>query len=140
MEQLITSYGADFTTFQRIIKKSSFLVTGGAALAAYLEQEGVAYDFKPYKIDIFVQEQYIDDIEELSSFLLSQGFTLVHRLGDEGYTDESYITEFTKNDKYIQLVAVDYICLKQYIVDVFDLSICITWWDSEKGEKGVPPP
>lgn len=133
MERLITSYGADFTAFNEIIKRKSFLVTGGAALAAYLEQEGVEYNFKPDRMDIFALEQYVDDIEELSSFLIAQGFTLVHKLGDQGYTDESYISEFSKNGKYIQIIGVDYIRLTQYILDVFDLSICITWWDGCKG-------
>jgi hypothetical protein len=133
MERLITSYGADFTAFNEIIKRKSFLVTGGAALAAYLEQEGVEYNFKPNRMDIFALEQYVDDIEELSSFLIAQGFTLVHKLGDQGYTDESYISEFSKNGKYIQIIGVDYIRLTQYILDVFDLSICITWWDGCKG-------
>ena len=132
MEQLITSYGVDFITFKLIIKRRAFIITGGVALASYLKQEEIDYDFNSHTIDIFVQEHCIDDIDELSHFLISQGFTVTYKYLDHGCVNRPYITMFTKNEKYIRLISVDCTNLKQYIIDAFDLSICITWWDADK--------
>ena len=60
MEQLITSYGVDFIAFQCIIKRPAFIVSGGAALASYLKQEKIDYDFSSHNMDIFVQAQCIE--------------------------------------------------------------------------------
>jgi hypothetical protein len=121
MESLITSYGIDFHAFQEIINRESLRVSGSAALAGYLKQEGIEPGFEPPSIDIFIPGQRSYDGEDMTEFLLSYGFTR---------TENGDVSNFNKDGKSIQVIVADDFNLKEYIIDAFDLSICVSWWNS----------
>jgi hypothetical protein len=75
MEELITSYELPFHDFQKLLKRIDCVVTGSAALAMYLKQEGIDSGFVPNDIDIFVQERGDYSVcSELTQFLRKYGF------------------------------------------------------------------
>ena len=75
MEEFITSYGLPFHDFQELLKRINGLVTGSAALAMYLKQEGIDPGFVPNDIDIFIQERGISSVcNVLVRFLRKYGF------------------------------------------------------------------
>jgi len=146
MDELITSYGLPFHDFQELLKRINGVVTGSAALAAYLKQEGVDPGFVPNDIDIFIQERGISSVcNMLVRFLRKYGFRKSDEFDEEicgvsrSYYSEmnsivsvdSYTNEAGKEIQVISLRPMvprieDYICTQ------FDLSICATWWDSER--------
>jgi len=146
MEELITSYGLPFHDFQKLLKRIDGVVTGSAALAMYLKQEGIDSGFVPNDIDIFVQERGDSVCSELTQFLRKYGFKKSDKFdqfnveeGGRSYypelndilTVDSYTNEAGKEIQIISLNTTEE-RIEDYICTQFDLSICATWWDSER--------
>jgi hypothetical protein len=145
MEELITSYGLPFHDFQKLLKRIDGVVTGSAALAMYLKQEGIDSGFVPNDIDIFIQERGESSVcSELTQFLRKYGFKKSDKFdveeGGRSYypelndilTVDSYTNEAGKEIQIICLVDTMAERIEDYICTQFDLSICATWWDSER--------
>ena len=183
MEEFITSYGLPFHDFQELLKRINGVVTGSAALATYLKQEGIDPGFVPNDIDIFIQERGISSVcNVLVQFLRKYGFrpmgilnahwppaaepfedincgALPHKLpvsndqrskkndefdGEIGGVSRSYYSEMNgivsvdsytnEAGKEIQIISLrpEEERIEDYICTQFDLSICATWWDSER--------
>ncbi len=142
MEELITSYGLPFHDFQKLLKRINGVVTGSAALAMYLKQEGIDSGFVPNDIDIFVQERGDSVCSELTQFLQKHEFKKSDKFDEEGgrsyypelndiLTVDSYTNEAGKEIQIICLNTTEE-RIEDYICTQFDLSICATWWDSER--------
>ena len=123
------------------------LVAGSAALALYLQQEGIDPGFVPGDLDIWVRhtiELVSRDgsqrrpacINSMSLFLIQQGYNLTTKFEPQNNEDYSHlhsivtILSFVKQDKEIQLIVVNHPNLNMYIHLHFDLSVCMTWWDA----------
>jgi hypothetical protein len=156
MEPLITSYGIDFLPFQLTVNSLDGLVAGSSALAAYLKQEGIDPGFQPNDLDIFVPgylehvrdarghiaagQYVIKSLQTMKNFLSVYGFTENDKFGSIDELNDSYysslakiqkVTSFTnKGGKEIQVIVIDSNNLINHISKDFDLSCCISWWDS----------
>ena len=146
MESFITSYGLPFHDFQELLKKTGAVVAGSAALALYLQQEGIDAGFIPNDMDIFVRRSCpCDQCNPLVQFVRLHGFkktgkfdciTIAAENARAYYSsmgDIRNVVSYMNDDgKEVQVISLrsdgD---IKDYITDHFDLSICATWWDAE---------
>jgi hypothetical protein len=146
MESFIESYGLPFPAFRELIEETNSLVAGSAALALYLQQEGIDPGFVPGDLDIWVRhtvelisrdgsQHRPANIDRVSLFLIQQGYDLTTKFepkNNEDYDQLHHITHilsFVKEGKEIQIIMVDYHNLNIYIHLYFDLSVCMTWWN-----------
>jgi hypothetical protein len=146
MESFIESYGLPFHAFREIMAETESLVAGSAALALYLQQEGIDPGFVPGDLDIWVRctielisrdgsQRRPAAMNSMSLFLIQHGYNLTTKF--EPQNNEDYdqlhnivtILSFVKQDKEIQIIVVNQPDLLLYIQVHFDLSICKTWWD-----------
>ena len=149
MESFIESYGLPFPAFREIMLETHSLVAGSAALALYLQQEGIDPGFVPGDLDIWVRrtielvsrdgsQRRPASMNSMSLFLIQQGYNLTTKFEPKNNEDYSHlhnivtILSFVKQDKEIQLIVVNQPNLNIYIHLHFDLSICMTWWDAEE--------
>lgn len=149
MESLLTSYGLPFDEFRRLTVESNALVAGSAALALYLQQEGIAPGFEPSDLDIWVEETHdtwfsTGRVRELANtttftlFLVKHGYDLTTKFDstiNEHYystmTNIKHIFHFVnRHGKEVQLISVRDDNLIQYIQHHFDLTACISWWNA----------
>ena len=147
MESFIESYGLPFHAFREVIIETQSLVAGSAALALYLQQEGIDPGFVPGDLDIWVrhnielisrngEQHQHSNINRMSLFLIQQGYNLTTKF--EPQNNEDYdqlhnivtILSLIKEGKEIQLIVVNEPNLRLYITLHFDLSVCKTWWDA----------
>ena len=147
MESFIESYGLPFHAFREVITETQSLVAGSAALALYLQQEGIDPGFVPGDLDIWIShnielisrdgsQHRPANINRMSLFLIQQGYNLTTKF--EPQNNEDYdqlhnivtILSFIKEGKEIQLIVVNEPNLRLYITLHFDLSVCKTWWDA----------
>ena len=157
MESLITSYGINFKSFQQTIKNLNGLVAGSSALAEYLKQEGIEPGFQPNDIDIFIPgykvpardawnciipgKYEIKSLNIMKEFLAMFGFNENGKFSTLDKSNEDYSTSLNKIQKVtsfynadkdeIQIIVVDDHRLLDYIYKDFDLSACISWWNSD---------
>lgn len=159
MELFIDSYGIPFEDFSKIMNDTNALIAGSSALALYLQQEGIDPGFKPNDIDIWIA--YEDQCNcrscqkgnknpeliftQLSSFLEEFGFkdskkfSSLSALDSEQYlysaslSNIQKVTAFKNSDgQEIQIIQARTQQLLNYIKCKFDLSCCVTWWDSKE--------
>ncbi len=141
MESLISSYGIDFTEFRRIMSNPDFLLAGSFALNGYLKQEGIYSGYEPGDIDIFhTTYDYSPKPHTFNSLLTllansgfkdSGKFEKVKSYYDCGTITIYRVTSYVNSSgKEIQLISVFANDLVKYIHREFDLSICVSWWDS----------
>jgi hypothetical protein len=147
MESFIESYGLPFPAFREIITETHSLVAGSAALALYLQQEGIDPGFVPGDLDIWVRhtielvsrdgsQHRPANMDSMSLFLIQQGYNLTTKFEPKNNEDYSHlhnivaILSFVKQGKEIQIIMVNQPNLNIYIHLHFDLSICMTWWDA----------
>ena len=147
MESFIESYGLPFPAFRELMMETHSLVAGSAALALYLQQEGIDPGFVPGDLDIWVRrtielvsrdgsQHRPTSMNSISLFLIQQGYNLTTKFepkNNEDYDQLHHIVtilSFIKQDKEIQLIVVDQPNLNMYIHLYFDLSVCVTWWDA----------
>ena len=145
MDSFVTSYGIPFPPFQDLLQTTNSLIAGSAALALYLQEKGVDPGFTPSDMDIWVE----DTLELRSAkyhrpgnkslftdFFLQHGFSLLlsfHPKQDE-YEPLHNISEIlsfvNSEDKEIQVILLKERDLYKYIVENFDLSSCMSWWNA----------
>lgn len=158
MEAFIGSYGIPFKDFNNLINETNALIAGSAALALYLQQEGIEVNYKPNDLDIWVSyerpcicrscQKGNKNPElafvQLSSFLSEYGFKDSKKFSNKpDNNDDLYrysstlsfiekVTSFMNADgQEIQIIQVRSPNLVKYIQHSFDLSCCVTWWDSK---------
>jgi hypothetical protein len=160
MEAFIGSYGIPFKEFSKIINDTNALIAGSSALALYLQQEGIDPGFKPNDIDIWLAYEEPCTcrscqkgnknpelkMTQLVSFLEEFGFKDCKKfskdlpeLDSEQYlysaslTGIKTVTAFKNADgQEIQIIQARTTNLLDYIKCKFDLSCCVTWWNSLK--------
>jgi hypothetical protein len=160
MDSIITSYGIAFPGFRQLLRDLDGVVAGSAALAGYLKQEGIEYNYQPNDLDIFIPDIIQQDVDErgytiddkchiesldtMKEFLASYGYiendkfdkTITHPWLSPDYGNINNILKVTsfnnRNNKEIQVIIINTNNIMQYINTDFDLSICISWWDSNK--------
>jgi hypothetical protein len=149
MESFLTSYGLPFEGFRTLVTEHNALVAGSAALALYLKQEGIDPGFEPDDLDIWVEETHdtwyaSGRVNQLANstlftlFLVKHGYDLTTKFDstvNEHYystmTHIKYIFHFiNRNGKKVQLICVRDANLVQYIQTHFDITACISWWNS----------
>ena len=156
MDALISSYGINFQAFQLTLSQVRGLVAGSSALAAYLKQEGIEPGYEPNDIDIFVpgRMEYIRDerghivagqyviksLKTMKDFLAPYGFTESDKFGTIDAPNNEYyasisriqkVTSFTNaSGKEIQVIVIDNCDLVTHIFKEFDISACISWYDT----------
>jgi hypothetical protein len=148
MESFIESYRIPFAPFQELVKTTNSLVAGSAALALYLEQNGIDPGFSPGDIDIWAEDtqdlvaahgayQQHGNLYLFSNFLIQNGFNVmtkcVPKESDyEGFHNIAHIISFINREgKTIQLILLREKNIFEYIFRQFDLSPCMTWWNAD---------
>ena len=146
MESFITSYGLPFHDFQELLKKTGAVVAGSAALALYLQQEGIDAGFIPNDMDIFVRRPCpCDQCNPLVQFVRLHGFKKTDKFDCNTIAAENarayyssmggirnVVSYMNDDGKEVQVISLSSDGdIKDYITDHFDLSICATWWDGE---------
>ena len=153
-ETLLNIYGINSQHFQLTFYNFNYLVAGSFALYGYLQQEGIEPGFQPNDIDIFLEGtfelpkraksykegKYAETkIQIIKALLMQYGFELKESDGKEKeyYTSNSNIKRIESfvhpNGKKIQIIVVKLginKSLPNYIERNFDLSVCITHYDS----------
>lgn len=138
MDALLASYGITENTLLPFLRRESVLLAGSAALALYLKQEGMEAGFEPGDLDLWVSGMDLDTEEELVSRLCEAGFS-VSRVAKEVDLYMERITRIQQvltltsvpplsPPKKIQVIRVASEDLKDYVVNHFDWSVCMTWW------------
>jgi len=147
MQEFVESYDLPFAPFREIVDTTNSLVAGSAALALYLQQCGVDPGFVPGDMDIWVEDtpellSLSGNYHQHSNQNLFTNLFIRHNyytISKSGPLSESYeplhsitrIYEFINRDgKKIQLILLREKNIHAYIRQHFDLSICITWWNS----------
>ena len=150
MESLLSSYGLPFAGFQELLQNTNSLVAGSAALALYLQQEGIDPGFVPNDLDIWAEDTrqlvaargaYVQhgNYYRFSNFLIKNGYNLVAKNEPkESYESLQSVTHILSflhpNGKKIQVILLKETDLSDYITDHFDLSICMTWWNAKENK------
>ena len=134
MNPFLESYGLTANVFRDMLVEHNILFSGSAALALYLQQKGVADNFVPNDIDLWVNDA--NQTHVFLEYFLERGYHLVRlfRQNDQymerlNHIQRIFTFEHPQLHKKIQLILVDYSNLLDYIVQQFDLSICMTWWN-----------
>ena len=149
MEAFIASYGLPFDGFRDLIQGTNSLIAGSAPLALYLKQEGVDPGFEPTDLDIWVEEtpdtwfsngriNSLANSTKFTIFLVKHGYNLTMKFEngfnenyDDGLTSIKHIFSFVnRNQKEIQVIMVRESNLLEYIQMHFDLTACISWWNT----------
>lgn len=156
MDNLIEPYGIDFAKFKSIITSTGAIVAGSFALAGYLKQEGIEPGYEPGDIDIFVYDKVsgcgserCDRCRDLISTKNSKD--IIQLLIEHDFKDSGKFSDLTDmNDSYygsmnainkvysyvnesgkeVQIVSISRENVLKHIQTDFDLSICVSWWDS----------
>jgi hypothetical protein len=149
MEEFITSYKIPFEDFRTLMTETNALMAGSAALALYLKQEGVDPGFEPNDLDIWVEETHdtwlsSGRVNELANdwkfalFLVKHGYDLTTKYDStvnahyyNTMTDIKHIFHFINSDgKKVQVIMIRDSNPVQYIQRHFDLTACMSWWNS----------
>jgi hypothetical protein len=147
MEAFIESYRLPFAPFQELVQSTNSLVAGSAALALYLQQHGVDPGFTPGDMDIWAEDthelvaargayQQHGNLYLFSNFLIQNGFNVTMKCDPKETDYETFhnirhiLSFINREGKTIQLILVQQKNILHYIQDNFDLSPCISWWNS----------
>jgi hypothetical protein len=149
MESFLQSYHLPFEEFRTLVTDNNALVAGSAALALYLQQEGIDPGFEPNDLDIWVEDTHdtwyasgrvnqLANSTKCTLFLVKHGYDLTTKFDstiNEHYystmTNIKHIFHFiNRHGKKVQLICVRDANLVQYIHTHFDITACMTWWNS----------
>ena len=146
MQEFIETYDLPFAPFREIVDTTNSLVAGSSALALYLQQCGVDPGFVPGDMDIWTEDtpellsrsgaHQNSNLQLFTDLFLRHNYYVVSKSGpiSESYEPLHSITkiyEFVNRDgKKIQLILLREKNLYAYIQRSFDLSICMSWWNS----------
>jgi hypothetical protein len=141
MDHFLERYSLDTATFHRLLKDSSALFSGSAALALYLEQEGVRAGYEPNDIDLWIpSEAWRGEWNEpWIHFLIHSGYHVTHNHVEQDQYMESLnriqqVLTFQREAKKIQIIVLGLEGsepIQHYVANYFDLSVCMTWWCHE---------
>jgi hypothetical protein len=161
MDAFITSYGIPFQDFKDIMTSTNALLAGSSALALYLQKNGIDPGYEPNDMDIWIENTNQTVLSgglytqrsiraQIVSFLLKHGYSTdkIWQPNEENWQLSPYKNKSIKciinlsnaDNKKIQLITVDSVIsdtqigLVDYIYTYFDLSNCMTWWDSYSDE------
>ena len=136
MEAFLASYGIAFHEFRALMTQTRGVVAGSAPLALFLAQEGIEPGFSPSDLDIWVHdnEGIYNNLHLYTEFMREHGFVMKRQFEpQEDYDNLHHITRilfFHKGDKTVQVIFLDVSKLYRYILEHFDLSVCMTWWNA----------
>lgn len=147
MQAFLASYGISFEGFRALIDKTRGVVAGSAPLALFLAQEGIDAGFSPSDLDIWVHDNetsYVSpgvvnrhsNLHLYTELLNDNGFAVKRQfvpMESEEYENLHHITRilfFYKGDKMVQVIFLNVSKLYRYILENFDLSVCMTWWNA----------
>jgi hypothetical protein len=148
MESFLSEYHLPFQDVQDLLRNTNALIAGSAALALYLRQEGIDPGFEPADIDIWAEDtndlvatqgSYVQrgNFYRFSNFLIKHNYNIVCNAQPEHveYQDIHCITHILSfvhpTGKKIQVILLRTYDLKTYIVNNFDLSACMSWWNAK---------
>jgi hypothetical protein len=143
MEAFLASYGIAFQEFRALLERTRGVVAGSAPLALFLAQEGIEPGFSPSDLDIWVHDNetsYVstgiyNNLHLYTELLRDNGFVVERQFEpQEDYDNLHHITRilfFHKGDKTVQVIFLDVSKLYRYILEHFDLSACMTWWNAK---------
>ena len=115
---------------------SKTILSGSFALASYLAQEGIAFDFEPNDIDVFVSvrrdggvEKYIDVMNE---FMSAFGYKITEGVRSDCLICTPRVITFhsPRMDTKVKIIVIDTDDIIHYIKTESGLSIAVTWWNS----------
>ena len=149
MESFLTSYGLPFEPFRTLVTETNALVSGSTALALYLKQEDIDPGFEPDDLDIWVEETHdtwhasghvnqFANSTTFTLFLVKHGYDLTTKfdstINEHYYRTMAHIKHIfhfiNRHGKKVQLICVRDAHLVQYIQYHFDITACISWWNS----------
>lgn len=154
MESIAATYGFSSAEFNQLLMSPSYLLTGSAALAAFMEQEGEAPSFTPNDLDILVTGPIGVEVatdrsfllhpatNKLATFLLRNGYQMKDTVSAESKLDsDPYRASITRiqrvfqyehpiHQTHIQLIMVNATDLNMMMMKTFDLSVCMVWYDA----------
>ena len=148
MDTFLERYSLNAIAFRRLLAESSALMSGSAALALYLEQEGIEAGYEPDDMDVWISSTEWD--EQLwtlpwTNFLLRSGYQVTENFRQLDQYQEyidciQRVLTFERDGKKVQLIVVCVTDLKEYVANHFDFSACMTWWSitSERFETIYP--
>jgi len=137
MENITKLYGINFTGFKLHLLSTHALVVGPTALAGYLTQETCDPSFVLSDMDIFIPcglwSYDKSDLMNIADFLMKAEFIVKYQISNNESLAKyvSTVICLTKGDKEINLIAVKCSDVIELITQEFDLSVCISWWDSK---------
>jgi hypothetical protein len=114
---------------------SKTILSGSFALASYLAQEGMSFDFEPNDIDVFVSarreggvEKYIDVMNE---FMSAFGYKMSEGVRSDCLicTPRVIIFHSPHMDTTVKIIVIDTDDIIHYIKTESGLSIAVTWWN-----------
>ena len=146
MEFFLQSYSIPAAPFKDLLKTTNSLLTGSAALALYLHQEGVDPAFIPNNLDILVQDTHClffenghlnqkSSVARFSTFLLANGYNLTTKFESDPACYESFkhlqqvLSFLHPSGTEVQLIVLIVSDLQDYMKHNFDLSACCTWYN-----------
>ena len=134
MEAFLASYGIAFQEFRALLERTHGVVAGSAPLALFLAQEGIEPGFSPSDLDIWVHDK-ASHSNLYTELLRDNGFVVKRQFEpQEDYDNLHHITRilfFHKGDKMVQVIFLKVDKLYRYILEHFDLSVCMTWWNAK---------
>ena len=146
MEAFLASYGIAFQEFRALLERTRGIVAGSAPLALFLAQEGIDPGFNPSDLDIWVHDNepsyispgviYQHSNRHLYTELLRDNGFVVQRQFEprEDYDNLHHISRilfFYKESKMVQVIFLKVSKLYRYILENFDLTVCMTWWNAK---------
>ena len=147
MQAFVESYGLPYEGFRSLMTSTNSLVAGSAALALYLQQNGVDPGFVPGDMDIWAEDtrDMIDSHGvfrqrchnlQFTLFLVRNGYNVSAKFEEKQGEYEPlhqirHVLSFVNREgKQIQLILLQQKELRTYIKSYFDLSPCVTWWNA----------
>jgi hypothetical protein len=145
MEAFLASYGIAFQEFRALLERTRGVVAGSAPLALFLAQEGIEPGFSPSDLDIWVHDNetsYVStgiyqhsNLHLYTELLRDNGFVVERQFEPhEDYDNLHHITRilfFYKGSKMVQVIFLKVSKLYRYILENFDLTVCMTWWNAK---------
>lgn len=142
MQSLTAEYNIEYPVFRELLRGTGGVVSGGAALAAYLKQEGQAPGFESNNMDVYLYA----DAEEFPfttrnlycNYLRLWGWTS-GEIGSVSYPDNTrkiVLHETFTHPCYIKTINLFFVEAEnmiEYIQTTADLSCTATWWDLDEG-------
>ena len=137
MDALLQCYLLNKNTFLELLQKETILLSGSSALACYLKQEGIEPGFEPNDLDVWISSTDREMEEKLVTFLQDSGYRMTHcHVENDQYVERlngiQQVMTLELDSKKIQVIRLSSPrSLVNYVVNHFDFSVCMTWWNFE---------